>query len=165
MLKTLTKLPFFHQLQEDKIKILIQKEKIDISEEFKVFSTSNKFAGSINVFLGKVRKKSKYGSVKYIEIENYEGMTDYQIEKISKKAKKIWNLEDILIIHRYGKINVGEEIVLILVASEHRKEGLEAIKYLINWLKIKATFWKKEITSNGDYWVDQSPEDLQILKS
>ncbi len=102
--------------------------------------------------------------VKYIEIEHYKEMTNYQINNICIKAKKKWDLEDILIIHRYGKIKVGEDIVLILVASKHRKEGLEAVKFIINWLKIKATFWKKEITNRGEFWVDQSSDDLKVAQ-
>tara|TARA_B100001027_G_scaffold195200_1_gene151431 strand:+ start:188 stop:535 length:348 start_codon:yes stop_codon:yes gene_type:complete len=114
--------------------------------------------------LGKVRNKSKYGLVNFIEIENYKKMSFSQITNIALKAVEKWTLDDILVIHRYGKIAAGEDIVLILVASKHRKAGLNAIKFVINWLKIKATFWKKEITTNGEFWVEQSSDDLQILR-
>ena len=86
-------------------------------------------------------------------------MTKYQLKIIINDVKKKYFIDDYLIIHRFGKINVGDNIVLILVASEHRKDSLGATEDIINWLKIRATFWKKENTDKGEFWLDQKLED------
>lgn len=91
-------------------------------------------------------------------------MTQYQLKKIINEVKKKYFIDDYLIIHRFGKIYAGNNIVLILVASKHRADGLGATKDIINWLKIRATFWKREITNKGEFWLEQSPEDLILDK-
>ncbi len=91
-------------------------------------------------------------------------MTRIQLLKCIKKAKEKWAINDLLIIHRFGKIRIGENIVLILTASDHRKDSIESLEYIIDWLKVKATFWKKEKTTNGDFWLSQKNEDIKRSK-
>tara|TARA_Y100000992_G_C21243701_1_gene482116 strand:- start:289 stop:738 length:450 start_codon:yes stop_codon:yes gene_type:complete len=144
--------------------IKIQKENFNVSSELSIFSEKNKYSGAISTFLGKVRKDSVFGNVKSIYIEHYEKMTRIQLLKCIKKAKEKWGINDLLIIHRFGQIKIGENIVLILTASDHRKDSIESLEYIIDWLKVKATFWKKEKTTNGDFWLSQKSEDIKRSK-
>ena len=96
-------------------------------------------------------------------IECYKKMAESQIQIIANNAMKKWNLDDYKIIHRYGDLNVGEVIVIVMVSSQHRKDGLEATSYIIDWLKIKSPFWKKEIYNDSEKWVEQNNKDLKII--
>lgn len=96
-------------------------------------------------------------------IECYKKMAESQIQIIANNAMKKWNLDDYKIIHRYGDLNVGEVIVIVMVSSQHRKDGLEATSYIIDWLKIKSPFWKKEIYNDSEKWVEQNKKDLKII--
>ncbi|MDC3091141.1 molybdenum cofactor biosynthesis protein MoaE [Rickettsiales bacterium] len=145
--------------------IKLQKKKIDYAEESRLFSKKNKSSGSISSFLGKVRKESVNGEIKSINIEYYKKMTKKEIKAIMDQVKNKWKIDDFLIIHRFGEILVADNIVLILIASRHRKDSLESIEYVIDWLKVKATFWKKEITKKGEFWVDQKKSDVNKSKS
>ena len=144
--------------------IKIQEKKFDYAEESKKFSKKNISSGSISSFLGKVRKESPNGVIESIEIEHYKKMTKKEIKVIIDYVKNKWKIDDFLIIHRFGKIFVAENIVLILIASKHRKDSLESLEYVIDWLKVKATFWKKEITEKGEFWVDQKKSDIDKIK-
>jgi molybdopterin synthase catalytic subunit len=144
--------------------IKIQEKKFDYAEESKKFSKKNISSGSISSFLGKVRKESPNGVIESIEIEHYKKMTKKEIKVIIDHVKNNWKIDDFLIIHRFGKIFVAENIVLILIASKHRKDSLESLEYVIDWLKVKATFWKKEITEKGEFWVDQKKSDIEKIK-
>ena len=144
--------------------IKIQEKKFDYAEESKKFSKKNISSGSISSFLGKVRKESPNGVIESIEIEHYKKMTKKEIKVIIDYVKNKWKIDDFLIIHRFGKIFVAENIVLILIASKHRKDSLESLEYVIDWLKVKATFWKKEITEKGEFWVDQKKSDIEKIK-
>ena len=144
--------------------IKIQKKNFDYAEESKKFSKKNKYSGSISSFLGKVRKESNNKLIESIEIEHYQKMTKKEIKIIIDYVINKWEIDDFLIIHRFGKIVVSENIVLILIASKHRKDSLDSLGYVIDWLKIKATFWKKEITKKGEFWVDQKESDTKKIK-
>ena len=157
------KLHFSHQYQEVNI-IKIQKNKINFAREIKQFSKKNQYSGAVSSFLGKARKFSEEREIKHLYIENYQKMNEFQLKQIVKIVKKHWKIDDCLIIHRFGKILVGEDIVLILVASKHRKDSIESIEYIIDWLKIKATFWKKEVTKDGEFWVNQKKSDILKAK-
>ena len=145
------------------MKIVVRKKKINYSQEFLNFSNKNEDSGSIAVFLGKVRQKSDIGEIKSIVIENYKNMTLFQLRKIAEKVIKEYLLDDLLIIHRYGKILVKEDIVLVLVASRHREGSFKALTQIVDWLKVKVTFWKKEITKDSYRWVPQNQKDLKGL--
>ena len=140
--------------------IRIQKNRFNYAKEVDYFSNKNKFSGAVCSFLGKVRKESMSKTIKSIFIEHYEKMTVHQLNNIVKIAKENWKIDDYLIMHRYGKINIGENIVLILVASQHRNDSLRSVEYIIDWLKVKATFWKKELTNKGYFWVSQKKDDI-----
>ncbi len=147
------------------MKILIKKKEINFYREFKLFSSKNNKSGSLVNFIGNVREKSNTKLVREMVIECYKKMAEKQIKIIADKAIAKWHINDYKIIHRYGKLNVGDTIVVVLVSSQHREEGLKATSYIINWLKIKSTFWKKEIYYDSEKWVDQNDKDLRILKN
>lgn len=144
--------------------IVIQKKPFNYAKELDIFSKKNKFSGAISSFLGQVRNFSNSQKVDAIFIEHYEKMTRFQLSRIIKEAKARWEIDDIIIIHRFGKLKIGEKIVLIAVASKHREESLESIEFIINWLKIKATFWKKEINDDNTTWVKQKKSDTDKVK-
>lgn len=147
------------------MEIRIQKENINFTEEMELFSARNFDSGSIVLFLGKVREESIHGKVKSVFIENYEKMNQLLLKELINKIKRKYNIKDGIIIHRFGKLNVGENIVLVLIASQHREESFKALTELVNWLKVNATFWKKEITDKGEFWVEQKKSDLEKVKS
>jgi molybdopterin synthase catalytic subunit len=93
-------------------------------------------------------------SLAALELEHYPGMTEKALLDIETLATKRWHLDDVYIVHRYGKLNVGESIVGIIVFAKHRKEAFEACHFIIDFLKTDAPFWKKEITNQKSYWVD-----------
>tara|TARA_B100001057_G_scaffold130988_1_gene130099 strand:- start:392 stop:847 length:456 start_codon:yes stop_codon:yes gene_type:complete len=143
--------------------IRIQKNRFNYAKEVDYFSNKNKFSGAVCSFLGKVRKESMSKTIKSIFIEHYEKMTVHQLNNIVKITRENWKIDDYLIIHRYGKINIGDNIVLILVASQHRNDSLKSVEYIIDWLKVKAPFWKKETLEDGSYWVSQKDKDIKKM--
>ena len=94
-----------------------------------------------------------------LELEHYPGMTEKALLDIELLASQRWNLDDVYIVHRYGKLKVGEPIVGIIVFSKHRKEAFEACHFIIDFLKTDAPFWKKEITNQKSYWVEAKKLD------
>jgi len=92
-------------------------------------------------------------------LEHYPGMTEKELEEIDAEAHARWPLEATLIIHRYGRLEPGDQIVLVAAASGHREAAFESCYFLIDWLKTKAPFWKLEDTSSGGQWVDARDSD------
>ncbi len=119
--------------------------------------------GAIVTFVGKVRdfnqQDNKQHNVGAMTLEHYPGMTEKSLEKIVEQAKARWPIGEPIIIHRVGELTPGDQIVYIGVASAHRKAAFEACEFLIDYLKIKAPFWKKEQTENGLQWVDARETD------
>lgn len=94
-----------------------------------------------------------------LELEHYPGMTEKALSSIESLARHRWHLDDIYIVHRYGKLKIGEPIVGVIVFAKHRKEAFEACHFIIDFLKTDAPFWKKEITNQQSYWVDAKKID------
>tara|TARA_B100001057_G_scaffold224413_1_gene224724 strand:- start:1524 stop:1940 length:417 start_codon:yes stop_codon:yes gene_type:complete len=136
------------------MKVFFQKKKIEPYIELKKFSFMNKSSGSIQSFIGKMRPMKDNKALSNMEIEFYKKMAYYQTEKNLKNLLKKINIDDFLIIHRYGKVLPSENIILVLVASKHRKEGFIFTKEVLNWFKKKVTFWKKENFKNHSSWVE-----------
>jgi molybdopterin synthase catalytic subunit len=138
--------------------IKIQSENFSIEEEVeKVKSTSNKIGGVV-VFLGTARDFTENtGDVEKLEFEYYPGMAEKKLEELRKTAIEKFEIIEVSIIHRYGEIPAGENIVLIVVAAMHRKDAFEACKWLIDELKQIVPIWKKEHTKTGKVWVTDHP--------
>ena len=142
--------------------VSVQKEFFDFSVEIKNFSETLGNIGAIVTFTGIVRgQKSK--TLDYMFIEHYPGMTETQIKLIVEDAFKRWKICDVLVIHRYGKLEPGEPIMMVATAAEHRKEAFEAAEYLMDYLKSRAPFWKKEVLNGEENWVVATSADEASL--
>jgi molybdopterin synthase catalytic subunit len=114
----------------------------------------NKRTGAIVSFVGVVREDDSGRKIKMLEMETYKGMAEKELSDLKDKAMKKFNLEDVTIIHRVGSLSPGDNIVLIAVASGHRKEAFAGAEFLIDELKKVVPLWKKEILEDGEVWVE-----------
>ncbi len=141
--------------------IRVQPQDFDISVELAALTRGRYSIGGLCSFVGLVRDMATDESIKTMTLEHYPGMTEKAISVIEAEAHKRWPLEGTLIIHRYGKLKPGDQIVLVATASSHRKAAFEACHFLIDWLKTQAPFWKLEETSKGGRWVNERQSDEQ----
>ena len=139
--------------------VRVQKEDFDVGMELDSVSAQFKGIGGVCCFVGVVRDFKENSKISSMTLEHYPGMTEKQLKLIQEEAHQRWPLETSLIIHRYGKLSPGENIVLVITASGHRKAAFESCEFLIDWLKTKAPFWKKEHTPTGDEWVQAKIAD------
>jgi molybdopterin synthase catalytic subunit len=140
--------------------IRVMTEPFDAGAELAAFSARLPQAGAIVTFLGQVRgNDGAAGEVSAMTIEHYPGMTEKEMEAIEAEARRRWSLFDLLVIHRYGRLMPGDPIVLVMTASRHRHAAYEANEFLIDWLKTKAPFWKKEEGPEGARWVEAKTTD------
>ena len=143
------------------IDIRIQSSDFNFGKEIKNFQ-NNKIDGAVVCFLGSVRDLKSEEGLEKLEIEYYPKMAKKVLEETAKKAFKKWNLSQCLIIHRFGKLDINEPIVLIITQTKHRKDAFRANEFIIDFLKINAPFWKKEHTYKRSYWVEQNKKDLDM---
>jgi molybdopterin synthase catalytic subunit len=138
--------------------IKVQTEDFDVGAEVAALTAGRTDVGGIGCFVGTVRDNGK--TVTGMTLEHYPGMTERAIAAIADQAANRWPLLGCTIIHRVGPLRPGENIVLVIAASAHRQAALDATAFLIDWLKTKAPFWKREDLANGDgAWVDAREED------
>lgn len=137
--------------------IRVQEEDFDVGAEFARLTDGRTDVGGVASFVGIVRDAA--GAVNAMTLEHYPGMTERELGKIEAEARHRWPLQDVLIVHRYGRLAPGERIVLVLTASEHRGAALESCQFLIDWLKTKAPFWKLEEGESGGNWVEARQSD------
>jgi len=141
----------------DEMFVRIQREDFSIDAELaRVRARSNRIGG-IAIFLGTARDRSKGRDVSGIKFEYYEGMAQKKLREIRERALTDFDVIDVLIIHRYGDIEVGENIVLVIAAAEHRAEAFRACKWSIDELKQITPIWKLESTPEGEIWVEEHP--------
>ena len=139
--------------------IRVQAEDFDIGAEIRKMSAGNHAIGGLCSFVGLVREMAGSADIGAMTLEHYPGMTEKALGKIETEANERWPLEATLIIHRYGRLEPGDQIVLVAAASPHREASFEACHFLIDFLKTKAPFWKLEDTSDGPKWVDARSSD------
>lgn len=139
--------------------IRVQRDDFDVGAEIAALKKDKPEIGAIVSFSGLVRDISHGNDVSAMTLEHYPGMTEKALEEIEQQALARWQLDGSLIIHRYGRMQPGENIVLVLTASSHRREAFEAAEFLMDWLKTKAPFWKLEEGSAGADWVDARDSD------
>ena len=146
--------------------VSVQKQDFLIQDVLSSFKNDNKTGASVS-FVGYVRDFGDQISVGEIamEIEHYPGMTEKALAKIEFKARKKWPINDIHIIHRYGKLKINDQIVLVVVSSSHRYDAFRACEFIIDFLKTDAPFWKKEINTNSENWVETNILDDKKKKS
>jgi len=144
------------------LRISVQSEFFDFSTEIKNFSGKLENIGALVTFTGIVRGQ-KSQTLDYMVIEHYPGMTEKQIHLIVEGAFKRWKISDALVIHRYGKLDPGEPIMMVATAAEHRIDAFEAAEYLMDYLKSRAPFWKKEVLNGAENWLEAASEDETAL--
>jgi len=136
--------------------IKIQKEDFNVEEEIISIKKIHSNIGAVTSFIGYVRDINNNNSVESINLEVYEKMAHKQFKKIIKEANFKWNLIDTLIIHRYGKLQVNDKIVLVANFSSHRKDSFEACNFIMDYLKKDAPFWKNEFYDKKNEWLSNS---------
>lgn len=141
------------------IAIRIQQQSFDITHETQALVGSHHDIGAIITFTGRCRDEN--GTLAALILEHYPGMAEAEIKRIAEQAAKRWPLFGITIIHRYGKIAVGEDIMLIIATSAHRQAAFEAASFLMDFLKTQAPFWKKELYMDGSTgnWIEARKSD------
>jgi len=139
--------------------IRVQQEAFDPGAELSRLKQGSTSIGGTVMFLGTVRDLSDGADVRAMTLEHYPGMTEKALAEIEAEAQRRWPLDATLIIHRYGRLEPGEDIVLVIAASAHREAAFEACHFLIDWLKTKAPFWKLEENGEGAAWVAAKDSD------
>ena len=145
------------------MRILVQEEAFDLGAESTAFAEAQTNMGAVVTFSGIVRNNAE-GTLQSMRIEHYPGMTEKALTKIAEEASSRWDLGDVLVIHRYGDLKPGELIMMVATASRHRLHAFEAAEFLMDFLKSRAPFWKKEITAEGGDWVAAKETDEDALK-
>lgn len=139
--------------------IRVQQEDFDPGAEMAALTAGNTAIGGVASFIGLVRDMADGDGVSAMTLEHYPGMTERRLKEIDDEAHKRWPLAASLIIHRYGRLEPGERIVIVATASAHRQAALESCAFLIDWLKTQAPFWKLEDTGEGERWVEARASD------
>jgi molybdopterin synthase catalytic subunit len=132
--------------------IRVTRDDFSVDEELKLLIKPS--VGGLVTFVGTVRDESEAGHVESMEIEVYPEMAEIQLTEIREETMKKFDVEDILVIHRYGDLRVGENIVLVAVSAGHREAAFNACSYIIDELKKKVPIWKREHTPTGAHWVE-----------
>tara|TARA_A100000164_G_scaffold313940_1_gene292976 strand:+ start:566 stop:1027 length:462 start_codon:yes stop_codon:yes gene_type:complete len=143
-----------------KIVVKIQNEDFDVKNELDIIRRNNPKIGAIVTFIGLVRDFNQKENISEMDLEHYPGMTEIVLEKIANEANDKWDCENILVIHRIGKLKPMDQIVLVIVCSAHRGKAFSACQFVIDFLKTKAPFWKREVTGVGSRWVEARESDL-----
>lgn len=140
--------------------VRVQPETFDPGAELNAFSATLDGAGAVVSFTGIVRDP---GGLAAMEIEHYPGMTERALSAIRDEAVARWSLTDALVIHRHGRLSPGEAIMMVATAAPHRADAFAAAEFLMDYLKSRAPFWKKEVTATGATWVAARDEDEAAL--
>ena len=133
---------------------LIQLTQAPLERDALVAAVSDPSVGGIVVFEGVVRDTARGKQVRYLEYDMYEEMAEQQIRSIIEEAQQRWGVERVAVAHRFGRLEIGEASVIIVVATPHRAEAFEACRYIIDTLKSTVPIWKKEVATDGEEWVE-----------
>ncbi len=142
------------------MRVVVQEAPFDLGAETAGFAAGVQGAGAVVTFTGLVRGD---GGLAAMEIEHYPGMTEAAIRDIAGQAVARWSLADALVIHRHGRLAVGEAIMMVATAAPHRADAFAAAEFLMDYLKSRAPFWKREIAAGGAAWVAARAEDEAAL--
>jgi len=139
--------------------IRVQEEDFDVGRELDALTDGRTGIGGLCSFVGLVRDMAGDDTISAMTLEHYPGMTEKALAEIEAQAQERWPLDATLVIHRFGRLEPGDRIVLVAAASAHREAAFEACHFLIDWLKTKAPFWKREDGPEGGKWVDARESD------
>ncbi|MCE9682848.1 molybdopterin synthase catalytic subunit MoaE [Halomonas alkalisoli] len=142
-------------------KIQVRQETFDAGVEQRLLLAGRSDIGAVVSFTGLVRDFNEHPDVTALTLEHYPGMTESALSEIVTEAEARWPLQGVRVIHRVGRMTPGDPIVLVVVASAHRRAAFEACDFIMDYLKTRAPFWKKEHSVSGDYWVAERDSDHQ----
>ncbi|MEC9367597.1 MAG: molybdopterin synthase catalytic subunit MoaE [Pseudomonadota bacterium] len=143
--------------------VRVQRDDFNIGAEVKALTSGRTDIGAVVTFTGAMRSDNDGMLVTSMTLEHYPGMTEKELERIEREANERWPLQASLIVHRYGELKPGDNIVLVVTASAHRHAAFEAADFLMDFLKTRAPFWKKEEGEGGTGWVDARESDDRAL--
>lgn len=144
------------------MRISVQEAPFDLGEESTAFASGHRDMGAIVTFTGIVRDLPD-DPMEAMEVEYYPGMTEKALRQMAEQAQMRFTLGDVLVIHRYGRLVPGEMIMMVATAARHRKDAFEGATFLMDYLKSRAPFWKREISAAGATWVASKDEDEAAL--
>ncbi|MGD2141539.1 MAG: molybdopterin synthase catalytic subunit MoaE [Burkholderiales bacterium] len=139
--------------------VRVQTQDFDVGAEIARLREGNPKVGAVASFVGIVRDLNEGDEVATLTLEHYPGMTEKSLEEIVEQARQRWDIYDALVVHRVGTLRPLDQIVLVIVTSAHRGESFKACEFLMDYLKTRAPFWKKEVTPEGSRWVDARSSD------
>ncbi|MDF1763360.1 MAG: molybdopterin synthase catalytic subunit MoaE [Oleibacter sp.] len=139
--------------------IRVQTEDFDVGQQHRWLSNNSPSTGAVVCFTGLVREFSEREGVLGLVLEHYPGMTQRALQSIVEEARQRWPLQRVSVIHRIGQLLTQDNIVLVGVSSAHRDSAFDAAKFIMDALKTRAPFWKKELTKEGSFWVDARASD------
>ena len=139
--------------------VRVQTEDFDVGAEVARLRAGDLSIGAVAVFIGTVRDINDDAAISGLTLEHYPGMTESALEEIVAEARQRFDINDALIIHRVGALAPGDQIVLVAVTSAHRGMAFDACEFVMDFLKTKAPFWKKERTPTGERWVEARATD------
>jgi molybdopterin synthase catalytic subunit len=140
-------------------RVRVQAEDFDIGRELEALTRGRTDVGGVASFVGLVRAANEGHEIRGMTLEHYPGMTEKALEDICAQANARWKLIDMVVIHRVGALEPGDRIVLVGVAGAHRGEAFEACEFIMDYLKTRAPFWKREDTPEGARWVEARSSD------
>jgi molybdopterin synthase catalytic subunit len=139
--------------------VRVQQEPFDAGREIAALTEGRRDVGGVATFVGLVREMNEGAAVSRMTLEHYPGMTERALADICDEAARRWRLVDARVVHRVGPLEPGDAIVLVAVASAHRGEAFAACEFIMDFLKTRAPFWKKEETPSGPRWVEARASD------
>ena len=139
--------------------VRLQREDFDVNAEIAALTRGRTDIGAVVTFTGLCRGSEAGEPIAALTLEHYPGMAEAEIARHVEAANARWNLLGVTVVHRYGRIEPGENIVLVVTASSHRQDAFAAAEFLMDYLKTQAPFWKKERTPAGERWVEARSED------
>ena len=144
--------------------VRVQEADFDLGAELAALRRDKPQIGALASFVGLVRELNDGAGVLELTLEHYPGMTEKALEEIVSEARRRWTLIDVLLIHRVGRLLPTDQIVLVAVASAHRGEAFAACEFIMDYLKTRAPFWKREVTAAGARWVEARLADEQAAE-
>jgi molybdopterin synthase catalytic subunit len=141
------------------VSVRVQSEDFDIAREIAALRAGDARVGAVAAFIGLVRDINDAAEVSTLTLEHYPGMTEKALSGIVDEAKSRWRIYDALVIHRVGELKPTDQIVLVIVTSAHRGDAFAACEFIMDYLKTRAPFWKKERTPAGERWVEARASD------
>src|SRR5882724_1162380 len=144
--------------------VRIQTKDFDAGAEIAALRRGNPKIGAVASFIGVCRDANDGGAVTKMTLEHYPGMTEKALEKIAAEAQRRWKVMDVLVVHRVGELKPTDQIVLVVVAGSHRGEAFAACDFIMDYLKTRAPFWKKEQTPSGARWVEARTSDSEAAQ-